>query len=492
MNERQAPLSKAAEEAPGPGAHHHPAEEAPTPGARPHPAPGAHHHPAVEKLARALRYETVSHSDLSLREEAPLEEWEGFIADAFPTVHGRLERAKPVSLAIIYKWEGRDTSLLAGALLAHYDVVPPGDHRSWHYPPFSGTIAEGYIWGRGAIDDKAADIGILQAVEELLLEGFQPERTLYLCFGGDEEIGGSEGARSIVGWIKERGERLAWVLDEGGMIVEEMMPGLDAPAAVVGLAEKGHINVKITAPGRGGHASTPPAETAVSRLATAIRKILGKPFPRRLTPTVDAFLDALGRELTGLKGLIFRLRPATNPLILTLLSRGSQTAAMLRTTQAVTMVSGGSAENVLPHSASAIVNIRLLHGDSISGAVEHLREAIADPEIEVELHGEWSNTPAVEETPPDHPLLSIIAKGVAEIAPNASVIPYLMTGSTDSATYADVTENIFRFLPLLLTGEELSRMHSANERISLENVERAVIFYRGFLRRAARRESNRE
>ena len=447
---------------------------------------------AVEKLSRAIQIPTVSYTDVSLRDESAFQQWREFIAESFPLVHKELDLYSPGALAIVFRWAGREERLLPGALLAHFDVVPPGDPDRWKYPPFSGEIAEGCVWGRGAIDDKLSHISMLQAVEELLREGVVPERTLYFCFGGDEEIGGTEGAQSIVRWLREREESLAWVLDEGGAVTEGALPGLRGPAAMVGLAEKGHVNIRLTARGSGGHASSPPRETAVSSLARGIRRLVRSPFPSRITGTVHAFLSALAPHLTGALALLFRLRPLTNPLILAALRRNPQTRAMVETTQAVTMVSGGSAENVLPDAASAVVNIRLLHGDSIDFALRHIREAIDDPEISVELHGDWGNNAAIPETPVDHPLLSIIQDALESVLPGVPVLPYLPTGSTDSAAYSGVTRNIFRFVPMLLTARELSLVHNVDERIPVENVERCLGFYKRFIRNAGGKESNRE
>lgn len=449
-------------------------------------------HAAIQKLSRAIQIPTVSYTDVSRRDDRSFERWGSFIAEEFPLLHERLEKETPGALSIVFRWQGRDATLLPGALLAHFDVVPPGDPDRWKYPPFSGEIAEGYIWGRGAVDDKLSDIAILQAVEELLSEGVTPERTIYLCFGGDEEIGGTEGAQAIVEWLQQRGERLAWVLDEGGAVSEGVLPALPGAAAMVGLAEKGHINVRLTARGEGGHASSPPKESAISRLARAIRRVVNTPFPRRITRTVDAFLSALAPRLTGFEGVLFRLRPLTDPLILAGLRRNPRTRAMVETTQAVTMVSGGSAENVLPDAAWAVVNVRLLHGDSIDAALDHIRKAIDDPEVEVELHGEWGNNPAVEETPVDHPLLALLRDAVDAILPGTPVIPYLPTASTDSAAYSAVTENIFRFVPMLLDAHELALVHNVDERISLENVERCVSFYKTFIRSASGKGSHHE
>lgn len=449
-------------------------------------------HIATEKLSRAIQIPTVSYSDLSRRDESAFRRWEAFLTEEFPLLHERLEKHTPGDLAILFRWEGSDGALLPGALLAHFDVVPPGEPARWKYPPFSGEIAEGCVWGRGAIDDKLSDITILQAVEELLAEGLVPERTIYLCFGGDEEIGGTEGARAIVRWLRSRGERLAWVIDEGGAVSEGVLSSLPGPAAMVGLAEKGHINVRLTARGAGGHASSPPKETAISRLARAIRRVVNTPFPRRITRTVNAFLSSLSPHVTGFEGVLFRLRPVTNPLLLLALRRNPRTRSMVESTQAVTMVSGGSAENVLPDSAWAVVNIRLLQGDSIESALEHIREAVDDPEVSVELHGEWGNNTAVKETPVDHPLLAIIERALSSVLPGTPVIPYLPTASTDSASYSALTANIFRFVPMLLDAEALSLIHNVDERVTVENVERCVGFYKEFLRSASRTESNSE
>ena len=435
----------------------------------------------VEKLAEAIRIPTISYTDISRREDAPLDAWERFLSEAFPAVHGELEKEKLGPAAILFRWAGRDPALEPGALLAHFDVVPPGNPEEWRYPPFSGAIAEGYVWGRGAIDDKLSHIAILDAVEELLKAGYRPERTIYLCFGGDEEIGGAEGAGRIVDRLLRRGERLAWVLDEGGAVVEGALPGLGGAAALVGIAEKGHLNIRITARREGGHASTPPGETAVSELAVAIRRVVAKPFPRRLTPTVQAFLTSVARELPFYKRLLLSLRPLTNSIILAFLAKHPQTRALVRTTQAVTFIEGGNAENMLPEEASAVINIRLLHGETIDGALEHVRKAVANPGLAVALHGKWGNNGAVEASPTDHPLLSLLQETVEGVFEEPKVHPYLMTGSTDSARYTAVTRNIFRFVPMLLDNRELRRVHNADERVSLENIERARRFYVAFI-----------
>lgn len=260
------------------------------------------------------------------------------------------------------------------------------------------------------------------------------------------------------------------------------MPGLSRPVAMVGIAEKGHINLRITATGSSGHASTPPKETPVTRLARAIQRLSEHPFPKRLTPTVHAFLTALGTELGGFQNLLFRLRPLTNALILSSLAGNPRTEAMVRTTQAVTMVEAGTAENVLPESASAVVNIRLLHGDTIDAAVARVRAAIDDPEVEVALHGSWGNIPAVRATRADHRWLADLAQVLGRQSPGTPIIPYLMTGSTDSSAYASLTEAIFRFVPMVMDSTELARVHSVDERISLENVEWTVQCYRDIIR----------
>ncbi len=437
---------------------------------------------AAEKLSMGIRIPTVSYTDTSRRDREAFSRWAPFLKDLFPMVHRELEQIEVGELAILFRWQGRNRELPAAALLAHFDVVPPGDESRWRYPPFSGEIADGYVWGRGAIDDKLSDIAILEAVELLLAEGFVPERTVYLCFGGDEEIGGKEGASSIVNYFANHQERLAWVLDEGGAIVDGVIDGLAGPAAMVGVAEKGHINLRLRSSGSGGHASAPPRETAVTRLAEAIRRLQKNPFPRRMTPTVHAFLTALGRELGGFQELIFRLRPVTNPLILRNLAGNPRTESMVRTTQAVTMVRAGTAENVLPDAAEAVVNIRLLHGDSVEGAVERIRRVVGDPGIEVELYGSWGNIPAIEASRADHPWLTRLEEVLARQMPGTPVLPYLMTGSTDSAAYAPVSEAIFRFVPMVMSSGELGRVHNIDERISVENIERALHCYTDLIR----------
>ncbi len=266
------------------------------------------------------------------------------------------------------------------------DVVPvePGSAGAWQHPPFSGAIADGFVWGRGTLDDKVSVLATLEAIELLLADGFTPERTIYLAFGHDEEIDGRHGAAAIAAVLAERGVRLGFTLDEGGIIAHDIVPGVAPPVALIGVAEKGYLSLKLSVEAEDcGHSSMPPRTTVIGRLAGAIHRLESNPMAANLAPSMIDMFDQLADEMPFMLGLAVSNRWLFAPLVESRLSESPSSDAAIRTTTAVTMFNAGVKANVLPCAAEAVVNFRILSSDSVASVTEHVRQVIDDPVIEI-------------------------------------------------------------------------------------------------------------
>ena len=434
---------------------------------------------AVERLARFVQLPTVSSystqdEDANLFASVP-----DLLAELYPTAHGVLERELIGDRAIVYRWEGAEPSLPPMLGMAHYDVVPPGDEANWNRKPFAAEIDGGRIHGRGTLDDKGMLSAWLEAVDRAAARGEKPKRTLYLAFGGDEETLGTRGAAATAAEFARRGLRFAFILDEGGAVaVDQLAAFTDRPVALVGTAEKGYLTLRITARGMPGHASAPPKRTAIGRLGRAMAVLEDKPFPKRLTDVPAGMFRALGRAVGGLKGFILSHPRLFAPIILKALSANPSTSGMIRTTAAPTIVRGGERDNVLPDAVEGYVNLRILPGESVAGTVARVKRLVAsvvDEDVEVEPLAESSfePVPAGRATPRHWNMFTDL---VAKTWPGAVAAPYLMTATTDSRWYRDVTDAIFRFIPMEVTAEDAACVHAANESISTAAWEKSVEF----------------
>jgi carboxypeptidase PM20D1 len=434
---------------------------------------------AAETLSQAVRFETVS-DDLS-RPDFPA--FLAFLETSFPKVHATTTRVVLDPNTPLYRWQGSDPSLQPVLLAAHYDVVPiaPGSLEQWDYPPFDGTIADGYVWGRGTLDNKGALIAILTAAETLMAEGFTPQRTVYFSFGGDEEIGG-DGARAVAQYLTENGIRLAWALDEGSFVLDKIIPGLDQPVASINLSEKGYLTLTLVATSPGGHSSMPPRMTAVGRIARAVDRLQNAPMPGGLTDVSEQFFDGLGRYFTFDKRVVFANRWLLNPVLEGILSGSPSTDAMLRTTTAPTMLSGSSKENVLAAEATATINFRIHPRDTVDDVIAHVRATVDDDQVEIRADAAFSS--------PASPVSSADAQGYKDIETSIlaafgplATVPGLTIAATDARHYAAASDAAYRINPFKITGDDLERFHGIDERLSVENLGRGMDFFGALMKK---------
>jgi carboxypeptidase PM20D1 len=342
---------------------------------------------AAERLAGAVRLRTISYETPSDASRAEFVKLHAYLERTFPRAHAVLQREVVGGASLLYTWPGRDRNAKPILLMAHQDVVPvaPGTEASWHAAPFAGAIRDGFVWGRGTWDDKGALMAILEAVELLAAQGHEPQRTIYLAFGHDEESGRGEGASAVAALLAARGVRLDFVLDEGMVITDGIIAGLHAPAALIGLAEKGWVTLTLTATEPPGHSMMPGPRSAIGALAAALTKLERAPMPAALRGLPAQTFEALAPEMSvGSRVLLSNLW-LFGPLVRAALERSPATNATLRTTTALTVVRGGNKENVLPGEAVALVNCRLVPGDSIAQVVSHVRRAIRDDRIRIEV-----------------------------------------------------------------------------------------------------------
>ncbi len=423
---------------------------------------------ALNRLSKFIQIKTVTYNDFSMIDMKEHKKVEGFFKKNFPLCTKTLDFKKLNDFAYIFQWKGRDESKKPVLFMAHFDVVPVQD-EGWDYPPFCGEIKNGHILGRGTLDTKDSLLGILESAEKLISEGFFPESTIYFAFGGDEEIMGLQGAVKIVEYFKSQNINFDWILDEGSIIANNMLSMSDKPLALIGIAEKGFANVRLIAQGEPGHASMPPEHTAAGLIARAVYKLENNPFPVRLTKTVREFLKSLIPHVSFFLAIVFSNLWFFAPIVKILFKKSPKTAAMVRTTQAATILKGSKKDNILPDKAEAIVNVRILPGENKLDILKRMKSVVKDPQVIVEFMNENDASNPVHESDSNGIGYTLIKNTVNKVYPEAVVSPFLVTATTDSRHYKDITDNIYRFVPMVLTGEDLKKIHGFNESISIEN-----------------------
>jgi carboxypeptidase PM20D1 len=434
---------------------------------------------AAEHLAEMIRCETISRIDgKEIRiDPQSFRDLHEILDERYPRVHTQLKLNSINAYSLLYTWEGSDSSLEPVLLMAHQDVVPadPGTLAQWTHPPFDGVIADGYVWGRGTLDIKNQLCAILETVEDLLRQGYKPRRTIYLGFGHDEEVGGHQGHEQIAAWFEQQNIHLGAVIDEGGGIIDGAFPMIKVPAALIGVAEKGVLTLELSVEAKPGHSAMPPAHTAIGTLARGLARLEVNPM-RPTMRMVSPMLKEIASAMPFFYQVLFANQWLFGGLLRRSLASSSETNAMLRTTAAITMISGGVKENVLPASARACVNMRLMPGITIAEACEHVRWAIGDESITLKaLEGSaWEASPY---SSTDSEYYRSLVHTTREVFGSLPVAPMLLTGATDSRYYARLTPNVYRFCPELSTMADLKRAHGIDERISIENLERMMQFF---------------
>ncbi len=440
---------------------------------------------AAERLGSAIRFETVSRQDSSEVDQDQFKKQHRFIEVSFPLIHQHLKREIINECSLLYTWKGRDESKKPIMLTSHLDVVPveKGTEEKWHHPPFSGVIDNGYVYGRGAMDVQCGVMGILESIEWLLRNGYQPERTIYLGFGHDEEIDGDNGAYAISKLLEERGVELDFLLDEGLPIAHDIFEGIKNPIALVAISEKGYMSVSLEAKGEGGHSSVPQGKTSIAILSDSIKKLENNPMPARLDGVARYTFETMAPSMP----LGFRFVLANfwlfKPLINRQLSKIPAVNATMRTTTATTIFDAGVKENMLPTRAKAIINFRIHPNDTIDTVMDHVKKVVNDNRITINLLPGHLNPSPVSDI--EHPNYKTLEKSIQQIFTDVTVSPSLMVGATDARHFTNLTKNLYRFLPLRADESDLDRVHGTNERISVKNYGEMISFYIQLLRNHA-------
>ena len=427
---------------------------------------------AVENLCELVRCKTVSYRDSSLEDEGEFQRLISKLPYLYPNVFSCCEYSELPDRALLFKWNGKNHGE-PSVMMAHYDVVPANE-LEWEKPPFDAVIEDGAIWGRGTLDTKVTFGGVLFAAEHLIEQGFIPENDIYFAFSGGEEING-KGAANIVDYFEEKGITPALVLDEGGAIVENVFPGVKAPCGLIGIAEKGIMDIEYKAKSQGGHASAPKPHTPLGILSSVCCKIEGKPFKAHLSLPVESMFDTLGRHSSFFYRIIFANLFCFKPILDIICKKsGGELNALMRTTVAFTQMSGSSASNVIPTEAKMVANIRINPEDTMDTVLEHHKKITDIENVELKiLHG--MNPSRVSQV--DCEAYGKVAKSVASTWKGALVSPYLMLQCSDSRHYGRISDKVYRFSAMAMTSEERATIHGNNERIKTDAVKKAVEFY---------------
>ena len=434
----------------------------------------------AERLSQMIRIPTVS-AELEQRGPGPFEEFVALIAELYPLVHEKLTLERHTDVGLLFRWAGaRGADGGAVVLMAHYDVVPVDESDAWSHPPFAGVIADGSVYGRGALDDKGPLIVVLEAVENLLADGFIPSRDVYLSFGGNEETYG-KAAEEIAHVLRDRGIVPWLVVDEGGAVVDAPLPFVPGRAAMIGVGEKGVLTVRLSARGEGGHASAPPSLTAVRRIARAVDRLGPGTFRPRASRAILRMLSQLAAQTPGPARHLLRLLGSAPPLTARVFAAlGGEPAALVRTTVAPTMQAGGTAANVLPSQASATINLRIALGETTQQAVYRLRRRIRDPLVQVEVVEASEPSP---ESSTDNAQFALLAAALEVSHPGVPAVPYIMMAATDSRHFHRFAPAVYRFAPLDMSNAQRASIHGVDESVEIAALERGERFHRALLER---------
>ncbi len=432
-------------------------------------------------MSGAVAYETISFGRDKPTSAEALIAFHQYLADQFPRVHQNLKLETVNQYSLLYTWEGSQPAQKPVILLGHLDVVPviPGTQGDWQHPPFGGVVADGFIWGRGTLDNKVNIIGILEAAENMLEAGLRPTRTVYFAFGHDEEQGGIDGALEISKLLESRGVQAEFLIDEGGLVTSGVVPGVDVQLAIIAPAEKGIVTLELKARGEGGHSSVPPKQSSIGILAAAISSLEANQFPRDFSHT-QQFLEAVADEMSLTNRIVMKNLWLFKPVVVSSLANDMQSQAGMRTTTAATVIAGGIKANVLPIDATAKVNFRILPGETPDTVRDRVIEVIQDPRVKVafDASGQRGMGPS-----PVSPTSGFgwdkITDAIRDTAAPQRILvtPRLLVAATDTRHYRNVTPNHYRFTYMALPAADLGTIHGTNERIGVKTLNDTVRFF---------------
>jgi carboxypeptidase PM20D1 len=448
------------------------------------PAPSIDVGRAATHLSEAIRIRTISHQEAAANDPGEWDRLHAWLEQTYPAAHAAMTRTVVAGHTLVYTWRGRDPALSPFILLAHQDVVPvtEGTEGEWKHPPFDGVVADGAVWGRGAVDDKGSLVATFEALEALAASGFVPRRTLILVSGHDEEAGGS-GAQAAAQWLRSQGVRAEFALDEGLLVVADL-PIVSQPAALIGVGEKGYATLVVTAPAKGGHSSAPPKETGAETLARAVLAITGKPFPLEFKGPAADMVRGLAPHADWPVRMAVANEWLFRPLLVSQIAGTPVGAASLHTTIAPTMLRGSPKENVLPQDATAWINYRIAPQDTAAGVLERAREATRGLDVRLAWErGQAYDAAPVSSTSSDaYRLIATLAADGGKVP----VAPALVTATTDSRHLVGIANDIYRFQPVVASLREVEMIHGTNEHLTLDNLGRMCSFYARLVATAAR------
>lgn len=443
---------------------------------------------AIQRFSQALTFPTISHDNRDQFEAAAFLGFHDFLQSAYPLVNEHATRTIVNNYSLVYHLPGTDPTLEPVLFMSHMDVVPIEENTrdEWTFPPFAGSVHDEIIWGRGSVDDKIGVIALMEAMEILLTENKKPARSLYFAFGHDEEVGGKEGAAKIADYFEEQGIRFDFVLDEGGALTEGLIMGIEQAVAVIGVSEKGYVNLRLTVNAPGGHSSQPPAQTAVGILSRAIVKIEDHPFPANLDPVIQT-IEAIGDQLPFSTRLAMSNLWLLSPLVRKQMLSDKDDAAGIRTTTAATMVSGSPKANILPTRATAVVNFRILPGETVDSVRKRVSELIDDERVII--NAEYGNNPSPI-SPTDSRAYHLIASTIRAMDETVLVAPYMVRGGTDAKYFYALSDHVYRFLMVRINPETMNYVHGIDERMPVQDFLQAIRFYHHMIKRAGTADSD--
>lgn len=432
---------------------------------------------AAQRLAGAVRFRTITYDDKPDASADAFLRLHAYLEESFPLAHRAMQREVVGGYSLLYTWPGSDPAAKGIMLMAHQDVVPiaEGTEKDWEVEPFAGRVKDGYVWGRGSWDDKGNLFSIMEAIEKLAAQGFKPRQTIYVVSGHDEESGGLRGAKKVAELLASRNVELDFVMDEGTLITDGVIKGLDKPVALIGVAEKGIMTLSLATHDEPGHSSMPPRDTAIGMLSDALARLEENQMPAAIEGVAAEMFSSLAPEMRGPNRILLSNLWLFGPLVKRELEKSKSSNAFTRTTTALTVFHAGNKVNVVPAHAEAFVNFRMLPGDSQDDVIKHTRDVIKNPAVKVSRAGFASDASPIASTA--SPSYRRMSTTIREIFPGTVVAPGLMVAATDSRHMLEIADHVYRFSPVRATERDLSRFHGTNERLSIKNYGEMIAFY---------------